>query len=294
MKRLFLSLLLMASFALSVSAQKRPPFEVADEIVHLWDNTTAKYSNHQTNEEEWPAKYVAAVQYTSSCDLYIFKADPAKNTGIVIVNCPGGGYKRIHFNTPLAEWLASQGVTVAMVKYRLPNGYKEVPLEDAMGAVRYIRTRTDLGIDPAKVGIMGDSAGGHLSAWTSNAMPDGEKPAFAILYYPAINRTDPLYFKTFSTTGHLIGMDFPEGEADAISAHHMVTAATPPTLLLLCDDDTAVPPTSPVAYYEALVRHGVKSSIHIFPEGGHSMRVVFNEACKQMYDWLDWLGLTKK
>jgi acetyl esterase/lipase len=125
-------------------------------------------------------------------------------------------------------------------------------------------------------------------------MPDGEKPAFAILQCPAINRTDPLYVKTFSTTGHLIGMDFPEGEADAMSAHHMVTAATPPTLLLLCDDDTAVPPTSPVAYYEALVRHGVKSSIHIFPEGGHSMRVIFNEVCNQIYAWLDWLGLTKK
>ena len=117
-----------------------------------------------------------------------------------------------------------------MVKYRLPNGYKEVPLEDAMGAVRYIRTRTDLGIDPAKVGIMGDSAGGHLSAWTSNAMPDGEKPAFAILYYPAINRTDPLYFKTFSTTGHRIGLDFPEAEADAMMIRQCLQQARWPTM----------------------------------------------------------------
>jgi acetyl esterase/lipase len=294
MSRLSVLLLLVASFALSASAQKTISIEGADEVVRLWDNATAQHSNYQTKDESWLNSKKRTMINTSSCELYIFKADAAKNTGVAIAICPGGGYGKLNFSVSTARWFASQGITVALVKYRLPNGHKEVPLEDATGAVRYLRTRTDLGINPAKVGINGNSAGGHLAAWTSNAMPDGEKPAFAILYYPAINRTDPLYFKTFSTTGHLIGMDFPEAEADAMSAHHMVTAATPPTLLLLCDDDTAVPPTSPVAYYEALVRYGVTSSLRIFPEGGHSTRVIFDEACKQMYDWLDWLGLTKK
>lgn len=293
MKRFYLSALSLLAFVVA-TAQQTISLEGADETVRLWDNTTAQYSNHQTRDEKFYKGRKTVMQYTSSCELYIFKAAPSKNTGVAIAICPGGGYMRLGFNVSTAKWLASHGITVALVKYRLPNGYKETPLEDAMGAIRYLRTRTDLGIDPAKVGIMGNSAGGHLSAWTSNAMPDNEKPAFAILHYPAIVRTDPFYTNTFNTTGSLLGMKFSEGEAEAVSAHNMVTAATPPTLLMLCDDDATVPPTSPLAYYEALVRHGVKCSIHIFPEGKHSLKKCLNESQTLTLDWLNWLGLTKK
>ena len=73
----------------------------------------------------------------------------------------------------------------------------------------------------------------------------------------------------------------------------MVTSKTPPTLLLLCDDDTTVPSHSSITYYEALVRHGVKASIHIYPSGGHSLKGCFEERGIAILDWLDWLGLTK-
>ena len=293
MKRFYLLVLSLLAFV-AASAQQTISLEGADETVRLWDNTTAQHSNHQTKDEKFVKGKKTVMQYTSSCELYIFKAVPAKNTGVAIAFCPGGGYMRLGFNVAAAKWFASHGITVALVKYRLPNGHKEVPLEDAMGAIRYLRTRADLGIDATKVGIMGNSAGGHLSAWTSNAMPDAEKPAFAILHCPAIVRTAPFYTNTLNTTGSLLGMDFAEGEAEAISAHNMVTATTPPTLLMLCDDDTTVPPTSPLAYYEALVRHGVKSSMHIFPEGGHSLKKCQKETQKLALDWLNWLGLTKK
>lgn len=294
MRKIITSLVLMVSFVLSTSAQKTISLEGADETVRLWDNTTARYSNHQTKDEQWRNTSKKTMMYTSTCELYIFKADATKNTGVAIAICPGGGYTRLNFNVSTAKWFASNGITVALVKYRLPNGYKEVPLEDAMGAIRHLRTRIDLGIDPAKVGIMGSSAGGHLASWTSNAMPDGEKPAFAVLHYPAINRTAPLYLDTLNTTGGLLGMGFPEAEAEAISSHHMVSKATPPTLLMLCDDDKMVPPTSPLDYYEALVRCGVKCSIHIFPKGGHSLKLSRNESNTLTLDWLDYLGLIKE
>jgi acetyl esterase/lipase len=292
MKRFYTLSISLLAFVFA-TAQQRVSLEGADESVRLWDNTTAQHSNHQTRDEKFYKGKKSTMQYTSSCELYIFKADASKNTGVAIAICPGGGYMRLNFSISTARWFASHGITVALVKYRLPNGYKDVPLEDAMGAIRYLRTRTDLGIDPTKVGIMGNSAGGHLSAWTSNAMPDTEKPAFAILHYPAIVRTAPFYTNTLNTTGSLLGMDFAEGEAEAISAHNMVTAATPPTLLMLCDDDATVPPTSPLAYYEALVRHGVKCSIHIFPEGKHSLKKSLKESQTLTLDWLDWLGLIK-
>ena len=293
MKKLFTLAATILAFAFA-TAQQTVSLEGADETVRLWDNTTAKHSNHQTHDEQFSNKKKTSMRYTSSCELYIFKANAKKNTGVAIAICPGGGYMRLGFNVPTAKWFASNGITVALVKYRLPNGYKEVPLEDAMGALRYLRTRTDLGIDPAKVGISGNSAGGHLSAWTSNAMPDEEKPAFAILHYPAIDRNAPLYLNTFNTTGSLLGMDYAEAEAEAISSQNMVTAKTPPTLLMLCDDDKTVPPTSPLDYYEALIRHGVKASIHIFPKGGHSLKHSLEESRTLTLDWLEWLGLLKK
>ena len=294
MKRIITTIAIIVAATLSASAQKTLSYEGADETVLLWDNTTAKYSNHQTKDERWLNSKKTSMQYTSSCELYIFKADATKNTGIAIAICPGGGYMRLGFNVSMARWFASHGITIALVKYRLPNGYKEVPLEDASGAVRYLRTRTDLGIDPAKVGIMGFSAGGHLASWTSNAMPDGEKPAFAILHYPAIDRTASLYHNSLNTTGSLLGKGFPIAEAEAISSHNMVNKNTPPTLLMLCDDDKVVPSTSPLGYYEALVRYGVKSSIHIFPEGGHNLKKSLKESYILTLDWLDWLGLISK
>ena len=182
--RKLITLIITIACTLSVSAQKTISFEGADEVVRLWDNSTAKHSNHETRDEKWHKENVSYCQ-TSSCELYIFKAAADKNTGVAIAMFPGGSYRNGNLSVSLAKWYASQGITAALVKYRLPNyGHNKATLEDAEGAVRYLRTRTDLGINPAKVGVQGSSAGGHLASWVSNAMSDGEKPAFAILHYP--------------------------------------------------------------------------------------------------------------
>jgi dipeptidyl aminopeptidase/acylaminoacyl peptidase len=76
-----------------------------------------------------------------------------------------------------------------------------------------------------------------------------------------------------------------------MSSNNMVTSKTSPTLLLLCDDDKVVESKSSVVYYEALVRHGVKCSMHIFPEGGHSLKKAKKEQQALILDWLNWLGL---
>ena len=290
MKRFILSIALVG-IALSTSAQKTVSLEGADEVVRLWDNTTAEYSNHQTRDEQFHNKKRTSMLYTSSCELYIFKANEAKNKGVAVAIYPGGAYQALGFDKNLAKWYASQGITAALVKYRLPNGHKEAMLEDAVGAVRYLRTRTDLGINPAKVGVSGNSAGGHLAAWTSNIMADEEKPAFAILHYPAIDRTSPYYYKAIPNNKNVLGAEFSLEEAEAISAQNMVTRKTPPTLIMLCDDDTVVPPTSPVAYYKALINYGVKASMHIYPVGGHSLKQHLDEYRPATIDWLTWLGI---
>ena len=288
MKRI-LTFALALTFVLGASAQKTISLKGADETVRLWDNTTAKYSNHQTKDEQWRKGKKASMINTSSCELYIYKADPAKNTGIAICYYPGGGFTSLNFSVATAKWYASQGITAVLVKYRLPNGYKEAMLEDAFGAVRYIRTRTDLGVDPNKVGVTGSSAGGCLTALVSNMMPDDEKPAFAIPLYGSMLRTE---FYTGNKANYaLLGNDFTWQDAVDMSSNNMVTPKTSPTLLLLCDDDRVVEPYSSLVYYEALVRHGVKCSMHIFPEGGHSLKKAMKEQRELTIDWLKWLGL---
>ncbi len=289
----FLAFAIALACVVGASAQKTISLEGADETVRLWDNTTAQHSNYQTQDEQWRKSQRKAMLYTSSCELYIFKAAPKNNTGIAIAIYPGGGFTSVGMDTSLAQWYASQGITAAIVKYRLPNrGHHEATLEDAIGAVRYLRTRTDLGIDPTKVGVTGSSAGGHIAAWVSNAMADGKKPAFAIPQYPSITRTE--FYTTKKCNEALLGKGYCYQDAVNMSVQNMVSPTTPPTLLLLCDDDNVVSSHSSVTYYKELLRHGVKASMHIYPSGGHSLKKHTNEYQAAILDWLNWLGLLKK
>ena len=293
MKKL-LTFALALSFAWGASAQKTLSFEGADETIRLWDNTTAKHSNYETRDEKWRRNNTSICQ-TSSCELYIFKAVEGKNTGVAIAMFPGGSYTNENLQISEAKWYASQGITAAIVKYRLPNyGHNEATLEDAMGAVRYLRTRADLGINPAKVGVMGNSAGGHLATWVSNAMPDGEKPAFAIPYYGWINLENSHSVAAYKALTQLLGKSYTLQDARDLSTHRMVSETTSPTLLLLCHDDALVSSEDAANYYEALVRHGVKASMHIFPFGGHSVKKHTEEIHLLILDWLRYLNLIEE
>ena len=239
----------------------------ADEIVHLWDNSTAKYSNEMEKDEVVKKKF--KVYNTSSADLYIFKAPKEKATGYSVVIYPGGGYSYLSFPNSFPVWLREKGITAVVVKYRLPNyGHKEAMLEDAVGAIDYLRANAEkYNIAPEKVGVYGNSAGGHLAAWISNYMPDGKKPAFAILVYGAMERNR--YYNTYAANSRLAGKQITTADAEALSASNMVTPSTPPTIMFLSDDDDVVAPYSSTIYYKALKQHGVKSSMHIYPSGGH-------------------------
>ena len=291
----FLTIMLALAFAVGASAQKTVSLEGADETVRLWDNSTAKHSNYETKDEQWRNEKKTAVTHTSSCDLYIFKAAEAKNTGVAIAMFPGGSYTNENFQISVAKWFASQGITAAMVKYRLPNyGHNEATLEDAMGAVRYLRTRTDLGIDPAKVGVQGNSAGGHLATWVSNAMPNDEKPAFAIPFYGWIDLENSHSSAAYKALAKLLGKKYTLQDTRNLSTWRMVNENTSPTLLLLCDDDALVSSEDAAKYYEQLVRYGVKASMHIFPFGGHSVKKHTAEYQPLVIDWLRYLGLIEK
>ena len=269
MKRILLTLLLAAA-TLAASAQKTVEVEsTADEVVKWWNNATAPHTNGETRDERFDASN--HLECTSETAFFIYKADPAKATGQGVVIVPGGGYHKVCISKglSLAEWFRENGITTIVLKYRLPNlGHKEVPLEDTQAALKYMRDNAArLGIDPSKVGICGGSAGGHLAAYVSTFTPDAEKPAYSILFYPVITGTT--WHTHQNTFRYLLGDKRTPTQQEYYSLENRVSETTPPTILLLSDDDRVVPPISSIRYYEALKRHGVKATMHIYPSGGH-------------------------
>lgn len=293
--RRFLTLTLLAGIILSATAQKRVVVSLedsgADEIVHYWDNSTAQHSNQITEDEQMNKKFDMTL--TSSTDFYIYKADPAKATGQGVVIVPGGGYYKLSMKYDgfmIGQYLRSIGVTAIVVKYRLPNGHREVPLEDAQAGLRYMRTEgATWGVDPQQVGILGSSAGGYLAGHTSNVTPDGEKPAFSILIYSVVDGTKRSAQR--GTFGLMLGTNRTDAEQESYSLHNLVSPTTPPTLLLLADDDLTVKPEHSMAYYKALKHYGIPAAMHVFPSGGHGWaghdEWRYAEPCKRaIKDWL--------
>ncbi len=274
MKR-FIVIIATIAMATSVSAQKTITLSLersgADEIItNFWNNKKAPHSNEESRDEKINERL--HFTQTSQTDFYIYKADPAKATGQAIVVLPGGGYSKVciaHEGFEMAKYFQSLGITAVVVKYRLPNrGHKEVPLEDAQAALRFLRKKgKKWGVDPAQVGICGSSAGGHLAAYTSNFTADKEKPAFSILFYPVI--TGATWETHQNTFEYLLGKARTHNEQLYYSLENRVTPTTPPTILLLSDDDLTVPTISSVLYYEALKANGVPATMHIYPSGGH-------------------------
>lgn len=284
MKRLFT--LLLALCALPALAQDYGQ----DMTIKIWDNTTAPHSNEITAAET--SKNNVIVNTTETV-LYIFKADPKKATGHAMLVCPGGGYSSVCIEWEgykVAQWLASQGVTCGVLKYRLPNGHKEIPLEDTTEALRTMRRRSkELGFDPTKLGMMGSSAGGHLTAYTSNFAPFADRPAFTVMFYPVITGEQGLSHG--GSFDNLLGKDATEYERAVYSMETRVTKNTPPTLILTSDNDTLVPTVSSTRYYNALRKHGVKASLHIYPGGYHGFCMHDDVAFKPLWQqaMIEWI-----
>lgn len=221
----------------------------------IWDNTTAPHSNGITTPET--EKEPNRVRNTSEATLYIFPADKAKTTGQAVVICPGGGYGMLamdHEGYEMAKWFAANGITGAVLKYRMPNHHPEVPLEDAVQALRIMAglEAGATGYTADKVGIVGSSAGGHLAAMASTI--GSFKPAFSVLFYPVITAVQGKRHQG-SFINLLSEQRTPEQDA-AYSLESRVTADTPPAILLLSDDDKTVPPVNSTLYYNALKAHG--------------------------------------
>ena len=188
-----------------------------------------------------------------------------------IVILPGGGYSHLaidHEGRQWAPFFNGLGFSVVVLKYRMPHGVKEVPIEDATEAMLMVRRHSEeWHIDPKRVGIMGSSAGGHLaSTIATHAAPDA-RPDFQLLFYPVISMDKAITH--MGSHDNLLGTDATKEMEELYSNEKQVTAQTPPAFIVLSDDDHVVQPVNSVRFYEALDAHNVWAMIHIFPTGDH-------------------------
>lgn len=201
--------------------------------------------------------------------IYFPKNKTLDKSNPAVLICPGGGYGGLSIQYEghaFAIWIASQGFTGIILKYRLPNQHKEVPFDDATQAMKVIKANSgNWKIDINKIGIAGFSAGGHLAAKFSNS--DTEiKPAFTILFYPVIS------FKKATRGGtrqNLLGANPSATDIYTFSVEQQVTERTPPSIIFTADNDLSVPSIHSAEYYMALKEHQIPASLYIFPEGGH-------------------------
>ena len=254
MKKLFTMGLLM--FTTTMFAQK--PIEI-----QLWPNGAPNSNGITTPEKQIDESRVSDVTVPT---LTIYRA--AKPNGMAIVACPGGGYVRLataHEGHDMAAWFNAQGITYAVLKYRMPNTHHDVPLSDALQAIRIMKQHADEW-KFNKVGIMGSSAGGHLASTAATHFTEDSRPDFQILFYPVVSMINPTHQ---GSKDNLLGKTPSEEMLNLYSNERQVTPQTAPAFIMHSSDDKAVPVSNSVDYYTALVKNGVSASLHIYPIGGH-------------------------
>lgn len=258
MKKILLLSFLFATTMLS--AQK--PVELP-----LWPNG-APNNNELTGTEQ--GRNNGGVSNVTEPTLTVYPA-PHPN-GMAIIMCPGGGYSGLamnHEGHDMASWFNTQGITYAVLKYRMPNGHNEVPLSDAEQAIRMVREHAaEWSVNPQRVGVMGASAGGHLAASLATLYSsDNTRPDFQILFYPVISMQKGVTHG--GSRKNLIGENPSQELEQKYSLERQVSPRTPQAFIMLSSDDDAVPPINGIGYFLALRDHKVPASLHAYPTGGH-------------------------
>ncbi len=206
-----------------------------------------------------------------------------------IVVCPGGGYamRAAHEAEPIARWLNTLGIAACVLDYRVAPHQHPAPLSDAQRAIRLVRSHAaDWRINPAQVGMLGFSAGGHLVATAGTHFDNGVskatdaverqgcRPDLLVLCYPVIS---------FGPQGHhgsmvnLLGADPPADLRADLSNETRVTADTPPTFLWHTADDEGVPVANSLLFAQALASHGVHFELHVFAQGRHGLGLALED-----------------
>lgn len=291
MKKLFL-FFLITTFT-SVMAQKK--------AILLFPNGAPGETTKMIEKEDMTGNKTAGcpvsrITNVSEPTLTFYPASADNNSGTTIIVNPGGGYNILAYNlegTEICKRFNSHGINCVLVKYRVPRreglAKHEAPLQDLQRAIAYTRAHSkEWNIDANKIGVMGFSAGAHLSAMASNS--------FNQLTYTPIDANDQV--STRPDFCMLIYPAYLDGENFTMAPEVKVTDKTPPTFLVQAQDDKSYINSS-LFYYFALKEAGVPSAMHLYPSGGHGYGLrntgdLVNEWPFRALNWLSEIGMLDK
>lgn len=227
----------------------------------------------------WPDKAPVGDDTFEVSEAKITVHLPRHPGGSAIVICPGGGYGGLVTGAEghgIAKWLNSHGIAGVVLEYRLPAGRSFVPLLDAQRAIRIVRARAiEWQINPAQVGIMGFSAGGHLASTAATHFEAADpldqpssRPDFAVLVYPVVTMDEKTHR---GSRTNLLGANPSQELMDLFSNEKQVTEKSPPMFLTHAVDDAPVPSINSQALFDALQAAKIPSKYLELPSGGHGL-----------------------
>lgn len=238
----------------------------------------------------WPSSAPGAKGDTPKDQPWVdvWLADKTTANGAAFVVAPGGGYGGLaadHEGVQVAKFMNSLGVSAFVLHYRLGSAGYHYPIQlmDVQRAIRLVRSKAgEYAIDPNRVGIIGFSAGGHLTSMAAtlfDEQPAGmthdavdqfsARPTVACPIYPVISMIDDFGHK--GSRKNLLGPANNDELAKKVSTHLHVTAQTPPIFLFQTDEDSVVPAENAISFYLACRQHRVPAELHIYQPGPHGV-----------------------
>jgi len=256
------------------------------QTVHLWPGTPPG--------DKSPGAGTSPATKSEPCSdtpaLTVFGPRQGTANGSAVIIFPGGAYIRLAGDLEgreIADWFTARGFRAFILSYRLSSqGYMmPVPLLDARRAIQTVRARaTDYQISPSRIVVIGFSAGGHLAALSGTQFvpgkPDAEdpidrassRPDFLVLGYPWLEAiTRDTTFLSYCKIFNLLGDK--SDQCDQLRAKYdpvlFVSKDTPPAFIYQTSADKTVSPAASIDFYQALLKAGVPSELHVFVNGAH-------------------------
>lgn len=246
-------------------------------VIPLWPEGVP---NAKSGQEQMVKDRISNVHVPT---LTYFPAAGSRADRAAVIICPGGGYRLLawgHEGLDVARRLNAMGVSAFILKYRLAEYGHPAPLQDVLRAVRTVRSRAaEFGVSPQRIGVLGFSAGGHLTATAATLFdaPEGRtgaaidavsaRPDFVALIYPVITFTGP--FAHAGSRRSLIGENPSPAHIERLSADLQVTKNTPPAFLVHTAEDKGVPLENSVQFYQAVRAAGGSAELHLYEKGPH-------------------------
>ena len=281
----------------------------AQEFIPLWPPGKKPNFNGKTVTD---SIYNERIWRVATPGLYTFVVPQSENKGTAVLICPGGGYERVSYiynGFNLAKWYNSIGINAFVLIYRLPHQTdlqkrQLAPLQDAQRAMKLIRANAvKWNIKPDKVGVMGVSAGGHVAGMLGTHAEDVSliqdaldsfkyRPDFMVLLSPV---TTMGKYAHPGSKKYFIGADSTKEMIEKYSNELQVSSFTPATFIVHALNDSTVKVQNSLQLYQAMIDKKINASIHIFPQGGHGIRLDDNPGSTDLWmnlleAWLKEMG----